>query len=216
DILSALVASLSQAQVLAILTTVVGLLDLENGNRLIPVVENITPEIEALAQGTSSVTSVGGMASKIEAAKVATRSECGVFFGSGANETILCDLVQGKADGTYFIPSNIPLESRKRWLAFFVKPQGRIKVDSGAAKALSSDGGSLLAKGIVSCESVFMADTLIEVAGPDGRVIARGLTRFSSDEIGIIQGKSSAEILEVFPERHKTDVIHRDDLVLVL
>jgi glutamate 5-kinase len=215
DILSALVASLTKAQVLAILTTVTGLLDLNDNGRLIPIVEKITPEIEALAQGTNSETSIGGMTSKIEAAKVATRSESGVFIGSGATENILLDLLKGSAEGTYFIPSDIPLESRKRWLAFFAKPQGKIVVDSGAALALRNGGGSLLAKGIMSCDSEFMADTLIEVSDPEGKVIARGLVRFTSKELNTILGKSSEQIASSFPERSKLDVIHRDDLVVI-
>ena len=215
DILSALVASITKAQVLAILTTVPGLLDLDDGGRLIPVVEKITPEIEALAKGTTSETSIGGMTAKLEAAKVATRSECGVFLGAGATPNILLDLIRGSAEGTYFIPSDIPLESRKRWLAFFAKPQGKVVVDDGAAKALVDEGCSLLASGIIRCESDFPSHSLIEVVDQEGNLIARGLISFSSDELNAILGKSSEEISQAYPERSKWDAIHRDDLVLV-
>lgn len=215
DILSALVASITKSQVLSILTTVPGLLDLDDGGRLIPVVENITPEIEALAKGTTSETSIGGMTSKIEAAKVATRSECGVFLGAGDAPHILTDLFEGSAEGTYFIPSDIPLESRKRWLAFFAKPQGRIMVDEGAATALIEEGCSLLALGIQRCESDFPTDSLIEVVDQNQNLIARGLVRFSSEELRSILGKSKEDIAQSFPQRTKWDVIHRDDLVLV-
>ena len=215
DILSALVASIAKAEVLAILTTVTGLLDLDDGGRLIPVVEHITPEIEALAKGTTSETSIGGMTAKLEAAKVAMRSECGVFLGAGETPNILLDLIQGSAEGTYFIPSDIPLESRKRWLAFFAKPQGRIVVDAGASKALVNEGCSLLASGIVRYESDFPSDSLVEVIGADESLIARVLVRFSSEELNSILGKSSDEISQTFPDRSKWDVIHRDDLVLV-
>ena len=215
DILSALVASITKSEVLAILTTVTGLLDLENGERLIPIVETITPEIEGLAQGTSSETSVGGMTSKIEAAKVATRSGCGVFLGAGKTDGILVDLLNGYAEGTFFLPSDIPLESKKRWLAYFAKPMGKITVDTGAVKALKEDGSSLLGPGIKHCDSDFPQDTLIEIADESGNVFARGLTRFSSDQIKAIIGKSSDEITKTFPDRKKSDVIHRDDLVLL-
>ncbi|MCZ6672728.1 MAG: glutamate 5-kinase [Verrucomicrobia bacterium] len=215
DILSALVASLTKSDVLAILTTVKGLLDLDNGDHLIPIVENITPEIEALAKGTTSKTSIGGMISKIEAAKVATHSGCGVFFGAGYAENILTDLIEGKAEGTFFIPSDNPLESKKRWLAYFEKPQGQICVDAGAVKALKENGSSLLAKGILKCDSDFAADSLIEVADESGKVFARGLTRFTSDQLQSIVGKSSEEISQAFPERKKFEVIHRDDLVVI-
>jgi glutamate 5-kinase len=215
DILSALVASITKSEVLAILTTVPGLLDLDDNERLISIVETITPEIEGLAKGTSSETSVGGMTSKIEAAKVATRSGCGVFLGAGRSENILVDLLKGKAEGTFFIPSYVPLESKKRWLAYFAKTNGRILVDEGATQALQKHGGSLLAKGIKICDSEFLADTLIEIADLSGKVFARGITRFSSDEINVIRGKSSEEIALSFPDKKKLDVIHRDDLVLL-
>ena len=215
DILSALVASITKAQVLAILTTVPGLLDLDDNRRLIPIVENITPEIEALAKGTDSETSIGGMTSKLEAAKVATRSECGVFLGAGDTPNILLDLINGGAEGTYFIPSDIPLESKKRWLAFFAKPQGRIYVDSGAAAAIIEEGCSLLARGIVSCDSEFPADTLVEIVNEEQLIVARGLVQFSSEELISIIGKSSEEIALANPDRKKMDVIHRDDLVVL-
>ncbi len=215
DILSALVASITKSEVLAILTTVPGLLDLENGERLIPIVEVITPEIEGLAKGTNSETSIGGMTSKIEAAKVATRSGCGVFLGAGAAEGILVDLLKGNAEGTFFLPSHIPLESKKRWLAYFAKPMGKISVDAGAVRALKQDGSSLLGAGILACKSDFLENTLIEISDESGNVFARGITRFSSDQIQSITGKSSDEISQAFPEKKKLEVIHRDDLVVL-
>ena len=215
DILSALVASLTKSEVLAILTTVNGLLNLDDDGRLIPIVEKITKEIEALAQGTRSKISIGGMSSKIEAAKVATHSGCGVFIGAGHTENILVDLVDGKAEGTFFIPSDIPLESKKRWLAHFANPQGLVCVDAGALKALKEDGRSLLASGVIRCDSEFLADTLIEVANESGQVFARGLTRFTSEELKSIAGKSSEEISTIYPNHKKLEVIHRDDLVIL-
>ncbi len=215
DILSALVASLTKANVLAILTTVNGLLNLNGEGELIPVVKNITPEIEALAQGPANELSVGGMTAKIEAAKVATHSGCGVFIGPGARKNILIDLLEGQAEGTFFLPAGVPLESRKRWLAHFEKPKGEIAADRGAVEALLTEGGSLLAKGIVSCNSEFSSDSLINVADENGTVIARGITRFDSKELKAILGKTSAEISQAYPEKKKLEVIHRDDLVIL-
>lgn len=215
DILSALVASLAKADVLAILTTVRGLLDLENGERLIDIVEMIGPEIEALARGTQSQTSVGGMTAKIEAAKVATRSGCAVFIGSGYQPGILVDLLTGKPEGTFFIPSDIPLESKKRWLAFFGHSRGSIQVDAGAVRALRDRGSSLLAKGITACNADFPTKTLIDVLDDKGKVIARGLTQFSSADLKPVLGKSSREISSLYPARKRMEVIHRDSLVLL-
>lgn len=215
DILSALVASLAKADILAILTTVRGLLDLEDDGKLIEIVETISPKIETLARGTQSQTSVGGMAAKIEAAKVATRSGCCVFIGSGRQPGILVDLVTGKPEGTFFIPSDIPLESKKRWLAFFGHSHGSIQVDAGAVSALKNEGSSLLAKGITACHADFPTQTLIDVVDEKGKVFARGLTQFSSADLRPVLGKSSREIANVYPARKRMEVIHRDSLVLL-
>ena len=215
DILSALVASLAKADVLAILTTVRGLLDLENDNKLIEIVETISPQIEALVQGTQSQTSVGGMTAKIEAAKVATRSGCAVFIGLGRQPDILIDLLTGKPEGTFFIPSGMPLESKKRWLAFFGHSRGSIQVDAGAVRALRDQGSSLLAKGITACHADFPTQTLVDVVDRNGKVIARGLTQFSSADLKRVLGKSSQEISSLYPARKRLEVIHRDSLVLL-
>ncbi len=215
DILSALVASLAKADVLAILTSVKGLLDLQYNGKLIDIVETITPKIEALAGGTNSQTSVGGMTAKIEAAKVATRSGCGVFIGAGSQPNILVDLLTGKPEGTFFTPSDIPLQSKKRWLAFFGHSHGSIQVDAGAERALKDDGSSLLAKGVTACDSEFLAQTLIDVVDENGKVFARGLTQFSSGDLRTVLGKSSREISNLYPDRKRMEVIHRDSLVLL-
>ena len=97
-----------------------------------PVVEKITPEIEAMAGGTKSETAVGGMASKVAAAKLATKSGCGVFIASGAEPEVLDKLFSGRSPGTFFVPSGLPMESRKRWLAWFQRPTGTIVVNAGA------------------------------------------------------------------------------------
>lgn len=214
DLLSALVASFSGADLLVILTTARGLLNLEE-DRLIPVVEEITPEIEALARGTSSTTAVGGMTSKLAAAKVATGSGCGVFIGDGEDPTLLLQLVGGAAEGTFFIPRKLPLAARKRWLAFFSRPTGTIEIDAGAVAALRDQGRSLLAKGIVRCKGTFSEGDIVGVCGPDGRIIARGQVRFGTTDLSRIIGMRSEGIQHLFPGRKRLEVIHRDQLALV-
>ena len=130
DTLSAMVASLAEAQYLVILSTAPGLIDLRGTKQIIPVVERITPEIEAMAGGTTSETAVGGMVSKISAAKLATRSGCGVFIASGAEPEILAKLLAGRGPGTFFVPNGLPLEAKKRWLAYFQRPAGTIFVNN--------------------------------------------------------------------------------------
>lgn len=215
DTLSALTASLSKADILVILSTIKGLLNLEEGGTLIPFVETITPEIEALAQGTNSPTAVGGMKSKIAAAKIATRSGCGVFIASGQNPTILVDLFSGNAEGTFFSPARLPLHAKKRWMAFFGKPQGNVYIDSGALNALETKGSSLLARGITRCEGEFAEGDLLGIIRPDGSVFARGISRYSNKDLLRIIGKTSEEIRTDFPEKKHLEVIHRDSMVVV-
>src|SRR5436190_6219638 len=124
DTLSAMVASLVEAQHLVILSTAPGLVDFKGTGEIVPVVERITPEIEAMAGGTTSETATGGMISKISAARLATRAGCGVFIASGAEPEILAKLLAGRGPGTFFVPSGIPLEAKKRWLAYFQRPSG--------------------------------------------------------------------------------------------
>jgi len=214
DLLSALVASLLKADLLVILTTARGLLDLAE-DRLIPVVEAITPEIEALAGGTTSATAVGGMASKLTAAKVATSSGCGVFIGDGKRDTLLTELLAGSAEGTFFVPETLPMAARKRWMAFFSRPAGTLVLDAGAVEALREHGGSLLAAGIMRSEGVFAKGDIVTLADSAGAAFARGRVAYSSAELADSVGLGSEALHERFPERRRLEVVHRDQLVLV-
>ncbi len=215
DLLSALVSSLIKADLLVILSTIPGLLDRAQGDALVPVVESITPEILALAGGTESQTAVGGMISKLEAAKVATRSGCGVFIGSGTHPTILIQLADGEPEGTYFVPQKMPLAARKRWMAFFERPVGSLTVDSGAANALKADGRSLLAKGVARSSGNYAAGDIVTIVDPAGTTVGRGRVEYDAATIQTLLGASSAELRERFPNRKRLEVIHRDHLVLL-
>ncbi len=214
DVLSALVASLTKADLLFILSTAPGLYDLAKNER-IPVVEEITPEIEQLAGGTQSATAVGGMISKIDAAKIASSSNCGMFIADGSIENVIFKLIAGEPMGTYFEPGNLDLTAHKRWLAFFDKSAGRLYVDSGAETAIKREGSSLLAKGITHYEGTFLASSLVSIVNPDGLVIAKGLCRYSSYELEQVLGKRNHEIQAIFPDKTKVEVVHRDSLALM-
>jgi len=214
DILSAMVGSLVKAEMLVILTTIKGLMDLKGSNRIVPVVEKITPEIEEMADGTNSATSVGGMKTKVEAAKIATKSGCGVFLGCGKNPEILENLFRGKAEGTFFIPRKIPLVSKKRWLAFFEHPEGSVMADEGACEALLHHGGSLLPKGITGYEGDFRAGDVINIQQPDGVDFARGVSQFDSADLALVAGRNTEQIRSLFPGRKRLEVVHRDSLVM--
>lgn len=214
DLLSALVASLTQANLLVILTTARGLLDLSTDS-LIPIVEEITPEIEALAGGTDDPTATGGMTTKLSAANVAMRSGCGVFIADGQESKLLSQLLQGTAIGTFFVPDTLSLGARKRWIAFFGRPSGSITVDDGAVKALQSDGSSLLAIGVSAVEGNFNKNDIVNVKDSSGEAVARGQVCFSATEIQDLIGLDREHIEARFPDRKHFEVIHRDDLVLI-
>ena len=215
DMLSAMVASLTGAQHLIILSTAPGLIDRHGSGAIVPVVERITPEIEAMAGGTTSVTATGGMVSKIAAAKLATKSGCGVFIASGAEPEIIAKLLCGRGPGTFFVPSGLPLEARKRWLAYFQRPAGTILVNADAVPVLREQGRSLLAVGVTGTRGEFAAGDIVNLAGPDGIVFARGRTGFGSDEIPALAGKKGDAVAALYPNRKRLEVIHRNDLVLL-
>ena len=215
DILGAMVASLTEADQIYMLSTAPGLIDIEGTGEVIPVVDSITPEIEAMAKGTNSPTAVGGMIPKIQAAKLATNAGCETFIAHGAEENIILRLLDGESIGTRFAASQAPLVSKKRWLAYFQRPSGSIKIDEGACAALIRDERSLLAAGISHCDGNFHAGDVIDVLNPNGEPIARGESAFSSHDIQQIAGKSATEIEAIFPDRKRFEAIHRDALVLL-
>lgn len=215
DTLSAMVSSLIEASHLFIISTAPGLIDMKGTGQIVPVVEKITSEIEAMAGGTTSETAVGGMISKISAAKVATKAGCGVFIASGAEENIVPRLLAGHAPGTFFVPSGLKMEARKRWLAHFQRPKGTLTVDANAARALCKEGRSLLAVGVTGYEGRFAAGEVVNIAGPDGVVVARGKCAFASEEIASIAGQRSETVAELYPGHKRHEVVHRNDLVVV-
>lgn len=204
DKLSALVASLLPADLLVILTTVDGVL--ENFGtpqaRVLPTVDRIDDSVEGIAQGTLSPTAVGGMATKIQAAKIATRSGIPLVIASGRKPTVLADIVTGTEEGTLFIPQPSKLPGRKRWIAFFHHPKGTLYVDAGAKTALRENGCSLLPPGITRCEGDFAKDEVVRICDEDGTEFARGITRHASAQVSERQ----------LP---REEVVHRDDLVIL-
>ncbi len=215
DTLSAMVASLTQADYLIILSTAPGLIDLKGTGEIVPVVEKITAEIEAMAGGTTSETAVGGMVSKISAARLATRAGCGVFIASGAEPRIVNRLLAGDGPGTFFVPSGLPMEARKRWLAYFQRPAGTVHVNACAVPVLREQGRSLLAVGVTGASGDFIAGDIVNVAGPDRKVFARGKVAYHRDEFPALAGQHAAELAALYPGRKRLEVIHRNDLVLL-
>jgi glutamate 5-kinase len=200
-----------------ILSTAPGLVDFKGTGRIVPVVEKITPEIEAMAGGTTSETAVGGMRSKIAAARLAAKAGCGVFIASGAEPDIVPRLLAGHGPGTFFVPNGLPLEAKKRWLAYFQRPAGTILVNANAAAALRGQGRSLLAVGVTGAAGEFAAGDIVNIVGEgaDAMPFARGKTTFGSDEISAVMGKTTDTLSPLFPGRKHLEVVHRNDLVLL-
>lgn len=204
DKLSALVASLLPADLLVILTTADGLVENfgRSNARTVPLVERIDSAIEAMAGGTLSATAVGGMASKVQAAKIVVRSGIPMVIASGRKKRALARLLAGQEEGTLFVPQPTRLKGRKRWIAFFHHPKGTLVVDAGAKKALRENGKSLLPPGIARCEGEFDAGDVVRICDLDGTEFARGIAGFPA--IQILAGQLA-----------RVEVVHRDNLVIL-
>jgi glutamate 5-kinase len=215
DTLSALVASLVHAQHLLILSNIAGLMDLRGDGRVIPRVERITPEIEGMAEGTRAATSVGGMVSKLAAAKIAHRAGCGVLIASGRDESLFGRLLAGETVGTFFVPSDSPVRARKRWIAIQNSAAGDLKIDDGARAAITGGGRSLLSSGITGVEGRFEAGALVRICGQDGDPVALGVSDLSSEETTRVISTPAQEVPDKLPRRKDAVVVHRDNLVLL-
>lgn len=208
DRLAALVASLIKADLLVILTSVDGLYENfgagTHGGAPIPFVEEITPKIEKLAGGTSSATSVGGMVSKLDAAKIVSAAGIPLIIANGMKPDSVASILAGKETGTLFAPKSSGMKSRKRWIAFFHKPKGTILVDDGARLALVEGSKSLLAAGVRDVWDDFAKGDVISIRDVDGSEFARGITGFSASELKGLRGQKASR-----------EVVHRDDLVVL-
>jgi glutamate 5-kinase len=204
DTLSALVASLLPADLLVILTTVDGLIENfgKENPKTISVIEQLGAELEKLAGGTTSDTAVGGMATKIQAAKIVIRSGIPLVIASGRRHGVLANVLAGADEGTLFVAQEGRLRGRKRWIAFFHHPKGALFVDDGAKVALRENGKSLLPPGVSRCEGEFAAGDVVRICDLNGTEFARGIARFSAEEV------RSRNLPRV-------EVVHRDDLVIL-
>jgi len=204
DRLSALTACLLPADLLVVLTTVAGLI--EDFGRVnaqpIPRVEQIDAKIQALAGGTLSNTSVGGMGTKIEAAGIAMRAGIPMVIASGRQTDVLQRILAGEEEGTLFVPRPAKLRGRKRWIAFFHHPKGSLMVDEGAKRAIREGGKSLLPPGITRCEGQFEPGDVIRICDGDGTEFARGIAAYGANTIRN-------------RELQRVEVVHRDDLVVL-
>ena len=216
DRLAARVATMTSSDLLILLSDIDGLYTAPPGAnpnaRLIPVVESVTADIEAMAGAAESELSRGGMRTKIEAAKIATSAGTHMLIASGKIEHPLQAIADGGKCTWFLTPAN-PVTARKRWIAGSLEPKGVLIIDAGAVKALHA-GRSLLAAGVTRIEGTFARGDSVVVRGPDGHEIGRGLIAYSADNAERIKGKSSAEASKILGLTGRPEMIHRDDLVV--
>ncbi|GMA40075.1 hypothetical protein GCM10025883_21200 [Mobilicoccus caccae] len=215
DRLAALVAHLTHADALVLLTDVDALYDgppSEPGSTRLQVVRGQEDLVGVRLGGTGSRVGTGGMVTKVEAARIATGAGVTTLLTSASSIT---DALNGRDVGTVFLPTAPRPASRNLWLAHASEPDGRLVVDDGAVRALRGRHASLLPAGIVRVEGSFDQGSPVEVVDRAGTGIARGLVAYGSDELPRLLGRSTTWIADVFGEAYAKEIIHRDHLVLV-
>lgn len=217
DRLSARVAAMISADCLVLLSDVDGLYDVPPETTTsathLPLIKAITPEIEAMAGGAASHLSRGGMATKIEAGKIATQSGTSMIIAKGTDTHPLAALAKG-ARHTLFTARQSPAAARKRWILGTLDVSGTVQVDAGAALALTK-GKSLLPIGVTKVSGAFSRGDAVSIVDPRGRELARGLVAMNREEADLAKGKQSKVISTMFGELSRTELIHADNLVLL-
>ena len=216
DRLAARVAAMISADTLILLSDIDGLYDAdprhESQARHIAMVNDITAETEAMAGKPSLGYASGGMATKLQAAKISLAAGCRMAIALGTEPHPLRLMDEG-ARCTWFLPRANPLTARKRWIAGSLQPMGIIIVDDGAVNALGR-GTSLLPAGVTEVKGTFERGDLVSVCAGDGREVARGLSAYGNGDATLISGHKSGEIETILGYRGRDELIHRDDLVL--
>ncbi len=217
DRLAALVSHLVEADLLVTYTTVDGLFSDDptrtDGARHIPVVSEVTTDMIEQAGAAGSAVSLGGMRTKLEAARSVGRAGVPTVIADGRSASLI-KILEGGDVGTLFLPTQDRMQGRKRWIAN-TRRKGSVVVDEGAVKALTSAGKSLLPPGVQCVTGSFDAGDLIGVEAPDGREVARGLVRYGADALRQIVGKQTHEVANILTGVEGEAVIHRDDLVVL-
>jgi glutamate 5-kinase len=219
DTLGALVTNLVEADVLVLLTDQAGLYTADprsNGAAtLVTHARAGDPDLERMAGGAGSAIGRGGMLTKVLAAKRAARSGASTIIASGREPDVLARLCAGEALGTALTSERTSLAARKQWLADHVRLAGRLTLDSGAVRALTHEGKSLLPIGVVEVSGNFGRGEIVGCFGPDGREIARGLVNYGAQEAARIVRRPSSQIEAVLGYVDEPELIHRDNLVLL-
>ncbi len=216
DRLSAMVASKVEAELLVLLTDIDGLYNKnprKNADaQLINIVENITPDIERFGGGSAGSKGVGGMKTKIEAAKITALAGCHTVIANSAVDDVVLKIIQGENIGTLFLARNGKFKNRIRWI-ILSKASGKITVDTGAKKAITSSMG-LLPSGILEVAGLFDRGDIVEI-DCEGKVFAKGITDYTSQELCKLKGKHSDMIEQILGYKNYDEVIRKNNIGLL-
>lgn len=219
DTLAALVANLVEAEHLIILTDQDGMFDQDprsnSSAKLISEASVTDPSLEAMATGGAGSLGRGGMLTKVKAARLAARSGASTVVAPGRLDDVLLKLRQAEQIGTLFLAEQMPVTARKQWLAGHLQLRGQLILDAGAVKVLSESGRSLLAVGVKAVQGGFERGEVVACVDEQGKEIARGLINYSHVEVEKIKGQPSEQIESLLGYVDESELIHRDNLVLV-
>jgi len=218
DNLAAMMANITDASLLVNLTNTEGLYDRDprgsQASRLIPLVREITAQIEEAASSEADTVGMGGMRSKVIAAKKVTAFGIPYIIAHGKKAGIVGEILSGQETGTLFLPGAQHLKSKKHWIAFTLRARGKIYIDEGAQDAITNQGKSLLPSGIVRVEGDFGVGDPVTCVDANGASIAKGLVNYSSSDIDKIRGLKTSRIEQVLGEKPYDEIIHRDNMAV--
>jgi len=219
DHLAALVAVMVHADLVVLLTDIDGLYSADprshEGATLVERIEDAYDERLAAAGGPGSAVGSGGMATKVEAARMLMKAGIPIVVCDGSKENVIVDAAAGLPVGTLFAGGSAALKGRKLWIAYAGRPAGSVSIDAGARDALCLRGGSLLPAGVTDVTGSFVVGDAITVQDADGVVVARGLAAMSAEDLKKVKGLKTGRIREMLPDWDGEEVIHRDHLVIL-
>ncbi|MBV2119917.1 MAG: glutamate 5-kinase [Candidatus Thiodiazotropha sp. (ex Ctena orbiculata)] len=219
DTLAALVANLIEADLLVLLTDQEGLFDADPRfnpkAKLISQTRVDNPQLDQVAGGSASGLGLGGMVTKVRAARLAARSGTGTVIAAGRQKQVVDAIYRGDDVGTLMVPVQEPQAARKRWLAGQLQPRGSLTIDDGAVRVLREQGSSLLAVGVSGVKGDFGRGEVVVILDKQGTEVARGLVNYDAQETTHLMGKPSSQIEEVLGYVDEDELIHRDNLVLL-
>ena len=219
DSLSARVTILADADILILLTDAPGLCAWEAADKPagapIPFVKEVSQAIRRLARGPAGPLGTGGMATKIEAARIATQAGHPAVIADGKRPKAITEILAGAPIGTFFAPVKDRLTHKKHWIAYTLRKKGDLVLDDGAVQAIVDKGRSLLPSGVVQVRGRFDTGEMVACLDKSGMEWARGITNYSSEEIERIAGRKSSQIEAILGYRIRDEIIHRDELVIM-